>query len=208
MKTSKLSASAVLGLGMLLGAGMAAAQVPDSASDCVACHNENGVSDDPAVPIIAGNAAFFIENQLAMFAQEARPCEADYFASKDDVSAESHCTIVADLSEDDYADIAAYFEELPFVPADQEFDADLASQGESIHTKSCDRCHTEAGSLAFDEAGILAGQWKEYLTEQIGYYKTGKRWQPEKMAPEIEELSDADVEALVNFYAREGSRFE
>lgn len=208
MKTSKLSASVVLGLGILFGAGLAVAQVPDSASDCVACHNENGVSDDPAVPIIAGNAAFFLENQLAMFAQEARPCEADYFGSKDDVSAESHCAIVADLSEDDHADIAAYFEELPFVPADQEFDADLASQGESIHNKSCDRCHTEAGSLAFDEAGILAGQWKEYLTDQIGYYRAGKRWQPEKMSPPIEELSDADVEALVNFYAREGSRFE
>lgn len=205
---TRFSALIALGSAMLLGTGLAAAGAPDSVGDCVACHHENGVSDDPAVPTIAGNAAFFLENQLAMFAQEARPCAADYFASKDDVSAENHCAIVSDLSEDDYPEIGEYYEGLDFVPAEQDFDAELASQGESIHNKSCDRCHTEAGSLAFDEAGILAGQWKQYLTTQIEFYKAGERWQPEKMVPTIEELSDADVEALVDFYAREASRFE
>lgn len=206
--TLKFSALAVIGLFVLAGSGLALAGTPEVASDCVACHNKNGVSDDPAVPTLAGNAAFFIENQLAMFAQEARPCEAEYFESNEDVEAEDHCAVVAGLSEDQYVELGEFFEALSFVPAEQEFDPVLADQGESIHDKSCDRCHAEAGSLAFDEAGILAGQWKDYLMEQFRHYKAGKRWQPEKMQPEMEKLDDSDMAALADFYAREGKRFE
>jgi len=198
------SASLALSLALFAVPGIAFAEAPAAAEACVACHNDDGISDDPHVPTIAGASAYFLENQLAIFNAEARPCAAEYFSGKEEVSAENHCAALAELSEDDVVTLAEYYAEQPFKPADQEVDEDLASQGESIHAKSCDRCHSDAGSLALDDAGILAGQWKPYLIEQFKHYKAGERWQPDKMAPEMEKLSEQDMKALANFYAREG----
>ncbi|MFN2333957.1 MAG: cytochrome c [Wenzhouxiangellaceae bacterium] len=198
------SASLALSLALFSGQDIAFAEAPPAAEACVVCHNDDGISDDPHVPTIAGASAYFLENQLAIFNAEARPCATDYFSGKEQVSAENHCAALAELSEDDFVTLAEYFSEQPFRPADQEVDAELASQGESIHAKSCDRCHSDAGGLALDDAGILAGQWKPYLIKQFELLKAGERWQPDKMAPEIRKLSDQDMKALANFYAREG----
>lgn len=210
MNTTR-SLSGLFTLGFLLfgTAAVAAGDMPKAAETCATCHNENGVSDDPEVPTIAGASSFFLENQLAIYAEEARPCEADYFEEESkeeehDITVQDHCALAAELSDDQYVELAEYFSSKPFSPADQEVDQALADQGASIHASGCKRCHTEAGSLALDDAGILAGQWKPYLLEQMEYYKAGKRWQPEKMQPEMEKLSEADMKALAEFYASEG----
>jgi len=52
----KIIALFALAGAMLTGSGMVAGEVPDV---CAACHNDNGVTTDPAVPTLAGNAAFF-----------------------------------------------------------------------------------------------------------------------------------------------------
>lgn len=200
-----------LGASLLLAANVTAGEMPASAETCATCHSENGVSDDPEVPIIAGASSFFLENQIAIFAEEARPCEADFFKEEaaepeHDIAAEDHCALAAEVSDDEMIELAEYFSSKPFVAAEQEFDAALAEQGSSIHAKNCERCHTENGSLALDDAGILAGQWKHYLIEQMEYYKAGKRWQPEKMEPEMQKLGEEDVKALAEFYASEGAK--
>lgn len=187
--------------------GAVAGGLPEAAEICTTCHNENGVSDDPEVPTIAGASDFFLENQLAIYAEEARPCEAHYFeekAAESDLSVEDHCAIAKGLSDDEVVKIAGYFSRQPFAAADQDIDDELAGKGASIHASDCKSCHTEGGGLALDDAGILAGQWKHYLMEQFEYYKEGKRWQPEKMQPVMEKLEEADMKALAEFYAREG----
>jgi sulfide dehydrogenase cytochrome subunit len=108
------------------------------------------------------------------------------------------------LSEDDKTAIAEYFGELPFESFEQETDAALAEQGQSIHNASCDRCHTDSGAEAFDESGILAGQPIPYLLDQFRYYKHGDRWQPESMAEEMQKLDDGQMNALAHFYASAG----
>lgn len=205
---SRPTLTIVSGFLVLASAHTMAAELPDVASDCAVCHNESGVSDNDEVPTIAGASAYFLENQLAVFAGEARPCEADFFEQETEIDAADHCAIANGLSEDEQIEVAAYFSEQPFRPADQEFDEALAGKGASIHEANCERCHSDAGSLALDDAGILAGQWKHYLVEQFEYYKAGTRWQPEKMQPEMD-LSDEEMQALAAFYAREGlQRFE
>lgn len=199
----KYSGTFALGFLFLLGTHATAAEMPDIAGDCAVCHNESGFSDDGEVPTIAGASAYFLENQLAVFAGEARPCEADYFEQESEVEASDHCAIADSLSEDEQIEIAAYFAEQPFKPAQQDVDEELASKGASIHEANCERCHSDAGSLALDDAGILAGQWKHYLIEQFEYYKAGTRWQPEKMQTEMD-LSEDEMKALAEFYAREG----
>lgn len=185
-----------------------AADLPVAGEVCATCHHENGISDDPEVPIIAGASSFFLENQLAIYGEQARPCEAGYFEEKSaeaEISAEDHCALANGLSEDEQIELAEYFSSLPFSAAEQEVDRALAEKGASIHAANCERCHTEDGGLALDDAGILAGQWKPYLMEQFEYYKEGKRWQPEKMQPEMEKLGEQEMQALAEFYAAQGS---
>lgn len=209
MKTLSSIPAILAGAGLILALDVSAADMPEAAKVCADCHGENGLSDEPEVPIIAGASSFFLENQLAIFAEEARPCAADYFEAEaaepeHDITADNHCVLAAELADDAMVQVAEYFSSQPFQPAQQEVDAALADQGASIHAGACERCHTEGGSLALDDAGILAGQWKPYLLEQMKFYKAGERWQPEKMQPEMEKLGEADMKALAEFYAREG----
>jgi len=144
---------------------------------------------------------------LILFKDEARPCAADYFAAKEGVEAADHCAALAALTEEDFADIAAVYEEMPYAAFEQEFDADLADAGEAIHLDQCDTCHTEAGSEKWDEAGILAGQPIQYNIDQLKHYKDGTRALTE-MQEAAAELSEEDMKALAHYYAREGlSRF-
>lgn len=181
---------------LLLIANPAWSEVPEAGSDCVACHNDDGISTDSQIPTISGASEFFLHNQLDIFAAEARPCEAHAFEDEPDVSAENHCAIAEELSDDERAELAGYFSALSFSAAEQGVDEALASRGASIHAADCESCHTESGSFQLDDAGILAGQWKPYLMEQFEHYKAGKRWQPEKMQPVMERLEEADMRAL------------
>ena len=83
----------------------------------------------------------------------------------------------------------------------QEFDADLAAAGQTVHDAKCDKCHSEGGSNPDDEAGILAGQWMDYLANSFAEYASGDREQPKKMKEKMEELSAADETALLHYYA-------
>ena len=141
---------------------------------------------------------------MAIFAGEARPCASEVFEQESEIDVENHCALAASLSEDQQIEAAAHYASQPFQAADQPVDEALASQGASIHEASCERCHSEAGSLALDDAGILAGQWKDYLLEQFRHFKAGERWQEEKMQPEMEALSEEDMRALAEFYAQAG----
>lgn len=195
------SAKIVVSTVLVTAMNFALAGPPDAAKTCVDCHHDSGITDSDHIPTIAGAGSFFLENQLAIFSEPARPCEAEAFA---DHEADDHCAIVGALSEDDKMAIAEYFGELPFESFEQDFDAGLADKGQSIHNASCDRCHTDSGAEAFDESGILAGQPMPYLIEQFEFYKTGDRWQPESMAEEMQKLDEEQMKALAHFYARAG----
>lgn len=172
--------------------------------ECAACHGEKGASTHEDIPIIGGMSAFYIEEQLRAY-QKERPCEeVKYPDGPKKGETTDMCKVAEDLTEDRIIELSEYYDGQPFVPAKQEYDADLAAKGARIHERNCGKCHSEGGSLAFDDAGILAGQWKAYLRQSFKEYCTGDRWQPEKMEPKIGELSDADIQALIEYYASEG----
>ncbi|MBA1148109.1 c-type cytochrome [Ectothiorhodospiraceae bacterium WFHF3C12] len=197
----------VVGAYCLLFASMAGAEAPEVAKPCVQCHGETGNSDEAEIPRVAGASAFFLENQLLVFGEEARPCAKEEFdEAEEKPPAGDHCALARDLSDEEIAELAEYFSSQEFVPVDQPVDAQLAELGAKIHDQRCDKCHSEGGSLALDDAGILAGQSKAYLMEQLQDYKAGERWQPEKMQPQMEELSEEDMKALVEYYASQGQK--
>ncbi len=111
------------------------------------------------------------------------------------------CDVTADLSDEMIEEIALYYFELPFVPAKQDFDASLAATGKDVHDRLCEKCHSDGGSNVEDEAGILAGQWMGYMEATFAEYASGAREQDKSMKDKMDELTDADVQALLHYYA-------
>jgi len=179
----------------------AGAQAPGVADRCFGCHGTDGVSNNPNIPTIAGVGDFYIENQLTIFAERARPCITDFLPDGEVVN---KCALIGALTESQRAALVDYFAGLDFAPFEQTVDAALAERGAAIHAENCERCHTENGTVSMDDSAILAGQPKQYLARQLRNFRAGKRWQPESMARETEDLEDDEIEALVNFYAGVG----
>lgn len=194
-------AMAVLGTLAFAAAPLVLAAGVDS---CVGCHGQDGISSDANTPTIAGASAFFLENQLFLFQAGDRPCVADLFAKVGGAAAADHCALVADASEGDIEGLAAHYAEQPFKAGAQSVDAGRAAAGAAIHERACARCHSEGGSVAADDAGILAGQWKPYLERALTDFREGRREQPATMEREVKALSDADIQALTAYYASQG----
>lgn len=170
--------------------------------NCNGCHGNDGVSQWSDVPTIAGMPEYVHSDALYFFRDNERPCsESEYRQGDTSRPATTMCAVLADIDDDTIDAIAAYYFELPFVAAEQEFDAGLAAAGKAVHDKECDKCHSEGGSNPDDEAGIIAGQWMAYLEASFAQYRSGDREQPKNMQEKIDALSDADVTALVHYYA-------
>jgi sulfide dehydrogenase cytochrome subunit len=170
--------------------------------DCNGCHGPDGVSQHTDIPTIAGMPEFTHADALYFFREEERPCsESQYQYGDTSRPATTMCAVAADLSDDQIDEIAAHYFELPFVPAKQDFDAALAAQGKAIHAASCEKCHSDGGSNADDEAGILAGQWMGYLEATFAEYASGAREQEKSMKEKMDALSAEDTKALIHYYA-------
>jgi sulfide dehydrogenase cytochrome subunit len=198
MRIITIFASAVC----LACAGAFAQDVSGKLDTCEGCHGDGGVSQWDDMPTIAGIDAFTHSEALYVYRDEARPCAESEFKTGDTSRAPTTmCAVAAELSDEEIEAIADHYAGLAFVPAKQEFDAALAGQGAAIHESECDRCHSDGGSNADDEASILAGQWMGYLEASFAQYASGEREQPKQMKEKMDPLSDEDVKALLHYYA-------
>ncbi|MDH3350728.1 MAG: c-type cytochrome [Gammaproteobacteria bacterium] len=170
--------------------------------NCNGCHGTDGVSQWSDVPTIAGMPEYVHSDALYFYRDNERPCgDSEYRQGDTSRPATNMCSVAGDMSDDMIDEVAAYYAELPFVAAQQEFDASLAATGKAVHDEKCDMCHSDGGSNPDDEAGILAGQWMGYLEVSFAQYATDDREQPKSMKEMIDTLSEADVTALVHYYA-------
>jgi sulfide dehydrogenase cytochrome subunit len=205
MMTQKTTRFALLAGAGLLSLSLATAAWADAnklAENCASCHGKDGASTESDVPIIGGYSAPFLSDSLTAYKKKERPCpETKYRSGAKKGQKADMCQVAKDLSDADIKDLGQHFAGKKFVRAQQKFDAALAKKGKEIHERSCDKCHSEGGSLASDDAGILAGQWMPYLKEQFKDFKAGKRPMVKKMKPKMEKLEQADFDALVNYYA-------
>ena len=179
-----------------------AQDVAAMAEGCNGCHGDGGVSQWGDMPTIAGIDAFTHSDALYVYRDGERPCaESEYRTGDTSRAPTTMCAIAADMSDDDIEAIAEHYAGMRFVPAKQDFDAALAAKGADIHKAECDRCHSDGGSNADDEASILAGQWMPYLRDAFAHYASGERPQDRKMQEKMDPLSADDVEALLHYYA-------
>lgn len=187
---------------LLLAVSASAADIDAIIGTCNGCHGDKGVSQWNDVPTIAGIDAFVHSDALYVYRDEARPCAESEFRQGDTSRpAMTMCEVAADLSDEEIEAIAEHYAALPFVPADQEFDPELAAKGKAIHDAECARCHSDGGANPDDSASILAGQWMGYLERTFSEYMSGERDQPAAMQKQLEGLSADDVQALLHYYA-------
>jgi len=190
-------------LTLILGlAGTASADISTIVEDCTGCHGDDGVSQWSDVPTIAGLSEYYHGDQLYLYRDEERPCgDSEYRQGDMSGQTSNMCAVTADLTDEQIDAIAVHFSEMPFEAATQEFDATLAAAGQVIHERDCQICHSEGGSVADDDAGILAGQWLGYMETTLAQYRAGEREQPGPMQEKIDALSDDDIKALLHYYA-------
>jgi cytochrome c553 len=161
------------------------------AQTCTGCHGIPGYFNaNPAyhVPKLGGQNADYLEVALQGYRRGSR----------------GHETMQAQassLTDQDIADVAAYFESFE---GEAEDPRTLASQAEieAGRTKAatCAACHGPDGVAAAPQWPTLAGQHQTYLLAALEQYKDGSRVDL-VMNPLIAPLDDASIEELAAFFA-------
>ncbi len=167
--------SAMVGLMAMFAAGLpvhAAGVAPAGqakSAACAACHGADGNSPAPNFPKLAGQGAAYIEQQLRAFKSGVRP----------DPTMNG---IAAALSDQDMADLAAYYagQKRALAGADKA----LVTRGERLYrggdkdngAAACMACHGPNGSgNPAAKYPALSGQHAAYVEKQLNDFRAGTR---------------------------------
>ena len=167
---------------------------------CGACHGQDGATPlDPSYPNLAGQNEKYLLRQLSMIASNERaiPLMAGQLTGK---------------SEQDLADIAAYYASLPGKIAQAQGDDEQIAKAEAIYrggiarkgVAACTACHSPRG-LGNDQAGFprLGGQPEAYTIAQLTAYREGQRATDEvyggMMRDIAEGLTDTEIALLADY---------
>jgi cytochrome c553 len=153
---------------------------------CFGCHgvpNYKNAFPVYSVPKLEGQHAEYIVSALRAYKNGER----------------SHMTMhsqASSLSEQDMADIAAYFAGEP-LKADDPPEGTAPAAG-----ATCVACHGQNGVGIVGMYPTLAGQHEDYLIRALTDYKKGAR-KNAIMAPMAAPLSDADIRELARYYSQQ-----
>ena len=179
-----------------------AAPIDDTITMCNDCHGAKGVSSDSDIPSIAGYSETTITDMLAAYLDEIRIARKSKFRHGDTQRPETDMlSITKALAENEIEALARYYAKQTFIPVKQSFDVALAKKGEKLHENRCTKCHEDGGSSAYDDSGILAGQWMPFLRQSFKDYQSGQRETEEEMQKDINKLSEEQIESLLHYYA-------
>lgn len=169
------------------------ATVPVSAADatagekkaetCSGCHGPQGNSSNPQWPNLAAQQSNYIINQLNNFKKGER-------------SNPVMQPMAANLSEEDIANLAAYFSSQKAKKGSG--DPTLAQEGKA-KAGMCLGCHG-ASAEGNGQFPRLAGQHPEYLVQQLKSFKDGAR-KGGPMQAMTANLSEEDFKALAAYFS-------
>lgn len=165
------------------------------AQSCISCHGEKGISPAGMFPSLAGQTANYTYKQLRDYADGKR----------DNVMMSS---IAKGLSEQDSADLAAWFQSLPSAinkPSQEDISKAevLVQQGNGKKIlPPCFTCHGASGEGQRMDTPALAGQQAEYTINTLLEYKNGTRHNDiySRMRLIAKQLSDAEIKQLAELY--------
>ncbi len=191
----------ILALLIGLSTGAAAAEIGDLVALCEDCHGPGGASTDSDVPIIGGQDANYLDKTLRSFQIWGRPCIHSEFRHGDTTRPKTDmCEIAGGLTGEEVRALAEHFAALPFRPAKQPFEPPLVAVGAALHEANCEMCHAEGGREPH-RGPRIAGQWVPYMRTALKFVPTGEHQVPHAMESVVDELSPADIDALMSFYA-------
>lgn len=164
---------------------------------CAVCHGAEGISSNPQWPNLAGQHASYLDKQLHDF----KPGNGRENAIM--------TPLIAGLSSEDFAAIAAYYGSLP-KPHKGSVPEKYRKRGETLykvgdaenHITACIACHGPKGD-GNAQAGfpVLAGQHAPYTILQLQAFKTGKRANDfqEIMRDISARMSEEDITAIAHY---------
>jgi cytochrome c553 len=158
---------------------------------CTMCHGARGLSQ-ANTPNLAGEYPITIYKQLVDFKTGAR-------------ASAVMAPLVANLSDKDMRDLAAYYAYLPRVsgqPATADVSPRIVANGAPMRgIAPCGACHREVASKA--GAAWLAGQPAVYLRAQLVAFASGARRNDigEQMRNIARRMTPKEIEAASEFYA-------
>ena len=152
------------------------------AANCMGCHGPKGKSSSAQWPNLAAQQSAYIVNQLNAFKTGTR-------------NNSMMQSMAANLSDDDMANLAAYYSSQPPISAGG--DPTLAKSGQT-KASMCLGCH---GSSAEGNGQFprLAGQHPDYLAKQLSNFKEGVR-KSGHMQAIAGTLSEDDMKALAAYF--------
>jgi cytochrome c553 len=161
------------------------------AAGCAGCHGEDGVSQAPLTPSLAGQPDDFVQWQLVFFRSGSRKSEIME-------------PIAQSLANAEIRNLGAYYASLP-PPKPQPASAsdELARNGARLAAQHrCKSCHGDdfAGAGA---AARLADQREDVLLKALRDFKSGTRIGSgvASMADATFDLTDGDMQALAHYMA-------
>ena len=164
---------------------------------CIACHGPAGITPTGGIfPNLAGLTQEYLAKQLADFRSGTR------------VQPLMN-TIARALTEQEIGQVAAYYGTLAGPPLHVgEFGGEAARkldlQGDGARAlPACANCHGLRGMGEGPLLPRLAGQSKEYFTDQMNAFRNGSRQNDDVgvMRAFSQRLTDSDIEALALYYA-------
>lgn len=154
----------------LLSVCAVAADIPERLKYCVTCHGVDGQGNRTVMaPRLAGMEPWYLERQLAYFAQGYRGYHPD------DLNGKEMRPMAANLSEADVKLVLKWIATWPTESAPAKTVTGDVAKGKTLYLM-CAACHGEkAEGQEMTGAPALAGQSDWYLVEQLRKYKAGER---------------------------------
>ncbi len=168
------------------------------ATNCVACHSADGNSVVPMWPKIAGQHPEYAAEQMMLMREGP---ESDRFEP-------TMYEFVMNLTDQDIADLVAYFSEQEVSPGAAK--EDLVELGQQIYrggnletgVPACIACHGPNGEgNALANFPRVSSQHAEYTAKTLNDYKSGKRKSdPNGMMPDITmKMTEAEIQAVASY---------
>jgi cytochrome c553 len=181
----------VLGSALLvmLPAAACADTIEEKAQICSACHGENGIPQDKATPVIAGQHQGYLYLQLRDYKGGTR-------------ANEQMASIAEALERDDMMALAAYFSKQPWPALRQPpTPADVTARAQRVNVAiGCTGCHL--GEYQGDGTQPrLAGQSRDYLARTMEDFRTRARANNPGMSDLMHAASEEDLAAMADYLA-------
>jgi len=164
---------------------------------CQGCHGEVGISIEGMIPSLAGQYGSYIAKQLRNYQAGTR-------------SHQIMNAMAATISDDDLADISAYFAsrtKMKGKGSDNELGKKLYLRGDISRTMiGCINCHGVNGKGLSPNTAmfpVIGGQQKDYLRLQLVNFRKGDRTNSPNgiMIRITQKLTDPELEALAEYVA-------